>query len=294
MKGILKILLAISIILTLFSPSLASELGPMRIISTVPALTEMVWAAGATDRLIAVSDYCHFPPEIENLPRIGGLMNFNYELIKRLKPDMVLLQYPPQDVGRKLKSMGISYGVFANETFGEIRESIRVMCGLFGHEKQCKPFFEKWDSELNAIQDKYLKAKPGPKTMVVVGREIGKVAGLYVAGKNSFYAEMLGILQCPNAFTKSHQKYFQPSLEAIANAKPEIIIEIWAGKKFTDAQKKKLMDDWKAMKMLPAVQNNRIYIVTEDYSGIPSARAIDALKLFEGILRSDMGITVHF
>lgn len=273
----------------LFSSSIADEVGPLKIISTAPAITEMVWAAGASDRLIAVSDYCHFPPEVEKLPKIGGLMNFNYELIKRLKPDIVLLMYPPQDVGQKLKSMGIAYGVFANETFDEIRESIRVMCGLFGHEERCKPFLENWDRELNEIQDEYLKVKRGPKTMVVVGREQGKIAGLYVAGKNSFYDEVLGILQCDNAFAESHQKYFQPSLEAISTSKPEVIIEIWANQKFTEAQKKKLTDDWETMKMLPAVKDKKIYILTEDYVGIPSARAIDTVKLFERVVRGGGG-----
>lgn len=280
-----RFLLILSISFTLSSTSIADELGPMRIISTAPAITEMVWAAGATDRLVAVSDYCRFPPEVKNLPKIGGLMNLNYELIRRLKPDMVLLMYPSGDIGNRLKEMGISYGVFANETFGEIRESIRVMCGLFGHEQQCKPFLENWDRELNAIQDKYLKAKRCPKTMVVVGREAGKIAGLYVAGRNSFYDEILGILQCDNAFAESHQKYFQPSLEAIARAKPEIIIEIWAGEKFTDDKKKKLVDDWKTMKVLPAVRDRKIYILTEDFVGIPSARAIEVLKLFESVVR---------
>jgi len=282
----MKKVLALIALLAIALSGLADELGPMRLISTAPALTEMVWAAGATDRLVAVSDYCNFPPAVEKLLRVGGLMNLNYELIKRLKPDLVLLMDPSTEVAQKLKRMGISYGVFANETFNDIRESIRVMCSLFGHEQRCKPFLDDWDKRLKDVQDKYLRAKPGSKTMVVVGREAGRLSGLYVAARGSFYDEILGILGCPNAFAESKQKYLQPSLEAIAAAKPEVIVEIWAGKNFTNAQKKKLKDDWKKLGMIPAVKSGRIYIVTEDYAGIPSARAIEALALFERLVRS--------
>ena len=276
---------AFLILALIASAAVADEVGPRRVVSTAPALTEMVWAAGAIDRLVAVSDYCRFPPEVRRLPKIGGLLNFNYELIRRLEPDLVLLMYPGGDAARRLERMGIAYGVFANETFDEIRGSVKAMCDMFGHEAECRRFFEQWDSRIRAIRNRYLHAKPGPKVMVVVGREAGRLSGLYVAGKGSFYHEILSMLKCSNAFGNIRRKYFQPSLEAIAQARPDVIIEIWAGKRFTEQQKERLVADWSAMKLLPAVRSGRIHIVTEDYAGIPSARATMTLELFEKLIR---------
>ena len=72
---------------------------PKRIISVVPSATEMLFALGVGDRVIAVGDYDRFPPEVESRPRIGGLLNPNIEKIIEMKPDLVLT-YGSQEVLR--------------------------------------------------------------------------------------------------------------------------------------------------------------------------------------------------
>ena len=278
---------AVVLVLAFAFGAVAGNRAPARVVSTAPALTEMVWAAGAVDRLVAVSDYCRFPPGVARLPKVGGLMNLNYELIARLKPDLVLLMQPSTEIAQRLDRMGVPYATFANETLDEIRSSIATMCKLFGREDRCRSFLNGWDEKLRAIRDRYADAGVGPRTMVVVGREAGRLSGLYVAGAGSFYDEILGLLRCPNAFGRSHSKYFQPSLEAVATAAPDVIVEIWAGRKLSDGQKARLKGDWEKLRMIPAVRNGRIYILTEDYAGVPSARAVETIELLERVLRLD-------
>src|SRR5262245_49321826 len=80
---------------------------PTRIISVVPSATEMLFALGVGDRVIAVGDYDRFPSEVESRPRIGGLLNPNIEKIIEMKPDLVLT-YGSQDVLRdRLNAVGI-------------------------------------------------------------------------------------------------------------------------------------------------------------------------------------------
>src|SRR4051794_11839079 len=62
-----------------------------RIISLSPSTTEVLWGVGAFPRVVAVSDYDDFPPEVKNLPKIGGWSNTNLEQVATLKPDMVVL-----------------------------------------------------------------------------------------------------------------------------------------------------------------------------------------------------------
>src|SRR5262249_25137344 len=60
---------------------------PQRIISLVPATTEMLFAMGAGQRIAGVSDYDRFPPEVSKLPKVGGLIDPNVERVISLKPD---------------------------------------------------------------------------------------------------------------------------------------------------------------------------------------------------------------
>ncbi len=58
-----------------------SEHDELRIVSTAPSVTEILCALGLTERIVGVSNYCHYPPEIEGLPRIGSLYDYDTERI---------------------------------------------------------------------------------------------------------------------------------------------------------------------------------------------------------------------
>ena len=62
------------------------------VITSSPALAEMICAIGGREHLVGVSRYCVYPPELEGLPQIGGMLDPNLEAIDALDPDLVLLQ----------------------------------------------------------------------------------------------------------------------------------------------------------------------------------------------------------
>ena len=61
-----------------------------RIISLVPTITETLFALGAGERVVAVSDFDNYPPEAMERPRVGALINPNVERIFELQPDLVI------------------------------------------------------------------------------------------------------------------------------------------------------------------------------------------------------------
>ena len=69
----------------------ASEAIPERIVSTAPSVTETLFAVGAGDRVVGVSRFCCYPPEVEQLPKVGGLFDPDVERIVELRPDLVLM-----------------------------------------------------------------------------------------------------------------------------------------------------------------------------------------------------------
>src|SRR5207237_9761499 len=71
-------------------PASETAHNPQRIISLVPATTEMLFVMGAGGRIAGVSDYDRFPPEVTKLPTIGGLIDPNVERLISLRPDLVI------------------------------------------------------------------------------------------------------------------------------------------------------------------------------------------------------------
>ncbi|MEX2228143.1 MAG: helical backbone metal receptor, partial [Dehalococcoidia bacterium] len=63
---------------------------PVRIVSLVPSVTEVMFALGAQDRLVGRTDYCDYPPAAASRPSVGGMINPSLERIVSLKPDLVV------------------------------------------------------------------------------------------------------------------------------------------------------------------------------------------------------------
>jgi ABC-type Fe3+-hydroxamate transport system substrate-binding protein len=64
---------------------------PKRIISLVPSQTELLFFLGLSDRVVGISKFCVHPPEwFKSLPKVGGTKNFRFDLVDKLKPDLII------------------------------------------------------------------------------------------------------------------------------------------------------------------------------------------------------------
>src|SRR5476649_137226 len=82
---------------------------PERIVSLVPAVTEMIFAMGDSARVAAVSNYDHFPAEVSRLPRVGGLLDPSVERILAAKPDLVIVYATQKELIERLDRARIPY-----------------------------------------------------------------------------------------------------------------------------------------------------------------------------------------
>ena len=80
---------------------------PERIISLAPSITETVFALGLGNNVIAVTDYCEFPTDVLNLPKVGGFIDPNLEAIVALQPDLVILLANQQQTIKQLQQLNI-------------------------------------------------------------------------------------------------------------------------------------------------------------------------------------------
>src|SRR5262249_39595694 len=116
--------LAIIVAVVAAAASLTAHQGPppRRIISLVPATTEMLFAMGAADRIAGVSDYDRFPPEVSKFPRVGGLIDPNVERVISLRPDLVIVYDTQTDLKQQLERARIPMFRYVHRRLPDITE----------------------------------------------------------------------------------------------------------------------------------------------------------------------------
>jgi iron complex transport system substrate-binding protein len=121
-----------------------------------------------------------------------------------------------------------------------------------------------------------------PRTLVCIGRTPGSLQGIYSLGQHDFLAQLLTKAGGQNLFDDVERRYPMVSKEAILSRQPEIIIDTFPGVALTASQRQRVKDDWQAFPTLPAVRNNRVFVLTDEYLHIPGPRvAQTARKLAE-------------
>ena len=101
-------------------------------ISIIPATTEMLFAMGAGDRLVAVGTYDRFPPDVDRLPRVGALLDPDVERIIALRPDLVVVYRTQGELKAKLDRARISYYAYAHSGLADVTETMRSLGARVG------------------------------------------------------------------------------------------------------------------------------------------------------------------
>ena len=112
------------------SPAAAS---PRRVVALAPNLTEIVFALGAGDRLVGVSEYSDYPEAARSIPRVGGL-EVDPEKVVALRPDLVLAiaEGNAQSAVRALQAAGVPVAVTPSGSLDAVIASVRLVADRLG------------------------------------------------------------------------------------------------------------------------------------------------------------------
>ena len=198
-----------------------------RIISLSPNVTEILFALGLGDKIVGVTRFCSYPPEAKKKMKVGGYLDPNYEAIVSLKPDVVVLLSGFESIKNSLSELGIKYLEVENKTVAEIMESIDYLGKQFSVEQQAKTILAEMRSKINRIKQK-TNHSTRPKVLIVVERNLGTgaIEDVYVAGKNTFYDELINMAGGINAFEDEKIAYPIVSAEGIIHLNPDFIIDL--------------------------------------------------------------------
>ena len=131
----------------------SSTARPARIISLTPSTTEILYGVGAFDRVVAVSDYCSYPPEVNKLPRVGGWNNPNMEQIASLRPDLVVFSdAQAQFVKDKVEAAGIKTLAVPSQTLEDAYKSIELVGRATGEEEAARKLLEQTRASVESVR----------------------------------------------------------------------------------------------------------------------------------------------
>ena len=259
---------------------------PKRVVSIGPNLTETIFALGRGDHVVGVTDFCTYPPEVRNLPKVGGYINPNLERLLALGPDLVIVRGKHEKVDRFCRSKAIPILHVNMDSLSSIYEGIIQLGSVFRKVERAQMLCEAIRHQLKAVS-RHVSQYPRLKVFISLGRAPGSLANIYTAGGPSFMTEILKIAGGDNIFEDVKKSYPEVSKESLIRRAPEVIFEMRPGEDLADARRKQIREDWKVLRGVPAIANGRIHILTEDYLLIPGPRVGVATRFLAETLHPD-------
>ena len=284
-KGLTRLALVVLLALAAISAAQQGAGAPKRIVSLVPALTEMLFALGAGPQVVGVSSYDNFPPEVKSLPRVGALIDPDMERILSLRPDLVITYGSQTDVQAQLARAKIRAFSYRHADLQGVLSTIRDLGTGVGRASESDRLAREIQGRLDAIRTRVAKLRR-PRTLLVFERDPGSLRGVYASGGFGFMHDILGVAGGTNVFADIAREAVQPSVETILARTPEVILEVRPMSVAT-ADIEKERHAWDALPSIPAVRTGRVYIATDEYLAVPGPRVAQAAEAIARILHPE-------
>ncbi len=274
--------LVVAIALCLHPSALSAD--AHRVISIVPATTEMLFAMGAGDRVIAIGSYDRYPPEAQRLPRVGALIDPNVEQILQMRPDLVVLYETQTELKRRLERAGIAYYSYVHKGLPDITETIRTLGTRVGVERAADALATNIERQLADIRQR-VSASPRPRTLLVFGREPGSLRNIDASGGEGFLHDMLETAGGTDVLADIHRESVMMTTEMVLARAPEVIVEF----RYTnEAINPSDAAAWNRLSAVPAVRNHRVLQLRGDEFVVPGPRVAQAVKKLAAALHPEL------
>jgi iron complex transport system substrate-binding protein len=182
-----------------------------------------------------------------------------------------------------LNNLNLKFLEVNNKTIPDIKTTIRTIGDSCNAKTKAKKLLYNINKVLSVIKKK-TEHLSKPKVIISIGRTFGTgtIKEVYIAGKNTFYDELISLAGGVNAYKDSSSAYPMLSAEGLIQLNPEIIIDFATDINLSNDV---ILKDWESIKSIDAIKNKRIKIFRNDYIVIPGPRFTLTLK--------DLANTIH-
>jgi len=257
---------------------------PNKIISLAPSTTEIVFALGLDDKIVAVSDYCDYPYNFSawiaagNMSSIGDFSDPNMEVIASLEPDLILATAGVQgETVGTLRDLGYKVLVLNPANIDGVMQNIELVGNATGKTEEAKTLIANINSRIDNVVNTVAAATSTPTVYYEVWYD---PTSLWTAGSKAWQNELIEKAGGVNIFNDQDLDYFQSSAEAVIERNPDVILlpeegmgkgdPFWGS---LDAVKER--PGWDS---ISAVQNDRLVTVDSNTIARAGPRVADIIE----------------
>jgi iron complex transport system substrate-binding protein len=201
---------------------------PERIVSLAPSCTEILFAVGAGDKVVGVTDYCNYPYDFAawiaagNMTSIGGFEDPTVEVIASLNPDLILATGGIQEeTVEALRDLGRKVLVLDPTNIDGVLRNIELVGNATGKRAEATTLVNDITSRIDAVADKLAGVESKPKVYYEVWFS---AQSIWSVGAKGFETELIAKAGGANIFENDSLEYFQTDSEVIISKNPDIIL----------------------------------------------------------------------
>jgi iron complex transport system substrate-binding protein len=261
--------------------------GPQRIVSLVPAVTEMIFSVGEGARLVAVSSFDRYPPEVLRLPKVGALLDPDVERILSLKPDLVIVYSTQTELRQRLDRLAIPYYLYEHRALADVMTTIRSVAARIGAAARGEQEAAALERGIAAVRSA-VAPFTRPRTLLVFERDPSSLRNVWASGGYGFMHDMLDAAGGLDVFADLKQQSVQASTEIILSRRPEAIVELHYGDQAAVPVSSLHLEVWRTLAAVPAVKNGRVVSLVGDEFVIPGPRVLTAIQRLARVLHPEV------
>ncbi len=243
---------------------------PARIISLAPSVTEILFALGAGDQVVGVTEYCDYPAEAKAKPKVGYTRP-NVESLVALRPDLILSpdEFLQPDLLLKLEELKIAVIVFRDTSIEDILTHVTTIGRMLDRTAVANTLASDIRQRLADMKAR-LRGQPTRRVLYVLNSE-----PLMTVGPGSFIHQMLEVAGGVNVAAQSSLPYPRFSLEEVLRQDPEVLLfPVGAFEAVPEEEQR----TWRRWTTMSAVKHGRFVTVPTNLINRPGPRVIEGLE----------------
>jgi len=229
-------------------------LHPRRIVSLAPSVTDSLFALGAQDRVVGVSDFCELPAGSAAIPRVGGLLNPSLETIRGLQPDLLIGTTSGNDpsLERQAAALGIPLYTLDTPDVGRVLSALRDLAAVLGDASIGGGPADSLQARLDTVRAA-VSSRLRPRVLFIVWGE-----PLVVPGGSSFLTDALARSGGESITADAPAAWPSFDVESAIARGPEVILTTPQNRAYLDRVGRD-----PAWASVPAVREGRLIVVSE-------------------------------
>ena len=248
---------------------------PQRIVSLVPAVTEILFAIGAGEKLVGVTQHCYYPPQARTITSIGGFSGatMSVEQIRVLNPDLVFIS---EDMHGRILSLldELQINSFAVEprSFEEVFDTINMIGAVTGFQQSAQQLINGMKDKISLIEEN-IQGRQRPTVFWLLEEN-----PLMTAGGGTFVSEAIDLGGGRNIFGDLREHWPLVSRELVLLREPEWV---FIGDDIGNNVELQSSPFWQTIN---AVKDGRIAIINVDILYRYGPRLVDGVASIAKIL----------